>query len=395
MKKTTTLGSKIRTTRFNLLDVLFLVVIFSLLSITITIFIFRKALNKNESSNIDKVYNQIVNNYYQEVNKEELANSAIDGMMKYLGEKYSIYMDKDSTEALSEQLDGTYKGIGVIVQMNKEGLTIMDVFKDSPADKGGLNVGDIILQMDEYKVDSSSDINEAVQYIKDHDEIAFLIKRHESEVIINIRSTNVDNPVVSSKLLTSDNNNYGYIYLGSFSSASYKQFRGYLEDLEKSDIKGLIIDLRENRGGYLEQAHQIASMFIKKGKVLYTLKEKNSSKAYLDETDEERTYPIVIITNNNTASSSELLAMALKEDNGALIVGTTTVGKGKVQETASLGSSMVKYTTAMWYSPNRNNIDGVGIKPNYIVELSKKYYNNPTDENDNQLKKALDILIQK
>ena len=385
MKKVVTLRNRLSLSRFTLIDVLFLVIIFSLLSVTITIFIFRKYVKVNNTSEIDKVYNQIVNNYYEEVNKEELSNSAIDGMMKYLGEKYSIYMDTNTSKSLTEELDGKYKGVGIVIKMSDEGLTIIEVLKNSPAEKGGLQKGDQILQLDDYVITKDTDAKDVVNYIKEHEETAFLIKRNESEVIINIKTSDVDNPVVGSKLLTDDNNNYGYIYLESFSSAAYVQFKGALEELEKDNIKGLIIDLRDNRGGYLEQAEEIASIFVSKNKVLYSLKEKNDTRVVFDRTDEKREYPIVIITNGNTASSSELLALTLKENNGALIIGTTSYGKGKVQQTASVGdSSMIKYTTATWYSPNHNNIDGVGIRPNYIVKYK---------ENDNQLNKALSVLI--
>lgn len=394
MKKVVTLRNKLSLSRFTLMDVFFLVIIFSLLSVTITIFVFKKYIKVNNTNDIDKVYNQIINNYYEEVNKDELSKSAIDGMMKFLSEKYSIYMDTTSTNKLNEELDGKYHGVGIVVQLKENGLFIIDVLKGSPAELGGLEKNDQILQLNDYVVDKN--VQEIVDYIKEHDEIAFLIKRNESEVIININTVDIDNPVTTSKLLTYDNNNYGYIYLESFSSASYKQFRYELESLEKDNIKGLIIDLRDNKGGYLDQADSISSMFVQKNKVLYSLKDKSEQTTFYDKTDEYREYPIVIITNSMTASCSELLALTLKENNGALIVGTQSLGKGKVQESMNVSnSSMVKYTVAKWYSPNNNNIDEVGIRPNYIVELNKKYYSEPTDKNDNQLNKAIEVLVKK
>lgn len=391
MKKVVTLRNRLSLSRFTLVDVIFLVIIFSLLSVTITIFVFKKYIRINNTNDIDKVYNQIINDYYEDVDKDELSKSAIDGMMKFLGEKYSIYMDTDSTNRLTEELDGKYHGVGVVVQYKDNKLVIVDLLKDSPAEKGGLQKGDQIIQLNDYVV--TEDTNATVNYIKEHDEIAFLVRRNESDVIINIKTSDIDNPVTSSKIISKDDNNYGYIYLGSFTSAAYKQFKSELVSLEKENIKGLIIDLRDNRGGYLDQAELISSMFVQKGKTLFYLKDKNESKAWIDGTDEKRDYPIVVITNGNTASSSEVLAMSLKENNGALIVGTKSLGKGKVQETTSVSNdSMVKFTTAKWYSPNNNNIDGVGINPNYIVELSKKYYQYPIDKNDNQLNKAIEVL---
>ena len=391
MKKVVTLRNRLSLSRFTLVDVIFLVIIFSLLSVTITIFVFKKYIKINNTNDIDKVYNQIINDYYEEVDKEELSKSAIDGMMKFLGEKYSIYMDTDSTNRLNEELDGKYHGVGIVAQKKDDGLYIIDVLKGTPADLGGLQKDDQILQLNDYVV--KDNIEDAVKYIKEHDEIAFLIKRNESEVIINIKTSDIDNPVTSSKIISKDDKKYGYIYLESFSSSAYKQFKNELVSLEKDNINGLIIDLRDNRGGYLDQLIEISSMFVKKDKTLFYLKDKNNSYEHFDKTDEYRDYPIVILTNGLTASCSEMLALILKENNGALIVGTTTFGKGRVQETSSVGdSSMVKFTVAKWYSPNNNNIDEIGIRPNYIVELNKKYYSEPLEKNDNQLKKAIEVL---
>ena len=394
MKKIDEIKEKFSIGRFNILDVIFLVVIFSLLSITITTFIYRKRMINKPNNDIDKVYDQIINNYYEEVNKDELAESAIDGMMKYLGEKYSIYLDKSSTDSLNNELDGKYKGIGIVALKNDEGVFVNNIYTNSPAEIAGIHVGDQITYYDGKKVDNNTDLDEFVQYIREHDEVALTIHRNDSDVLINLRTTDIDNPVVASKLLTNDEDNYGYIYLESFSSAATNQFKGALEELEKSNIKGLIIDLRSNKGGYLEQANGIASMFIRKGKVLYSIKDRYADTQYFDESEEHREYPVVVLVNGLTASSSELLAISLKESYGAILVGTKTFGKGKIQQTSNIGdSSMVKYTTATWYSPNHNSIDGQGIRPGYTVELSKEYIKRPIDKNDNQLKKGLSVLV--
>ena len=394
MKKIGEIKEKFSIGRFTLLDVIFLVIIFSLLSITITTFIYRKRSINQSTNDINKVYDQIVSNYYEEVNKDELAESAIDGMMKYLGEKYSIYMDASSTDSLNNELDGKYRGTGIIAELNKDGLFVHDIMVNSPAETAGIHVGDKITYYNGTKVDSSTSLNDFVKYVREHDEVSLTIQRNDSDILINLRTTEIDNLVVSSKLLTNDEDNYGYIYLESFSSAATNQFKAALEELEKSDIKGLIIDVRSNKGGYLEQANGIASMFVRKGKTLYSVKDRYNDKVYFDESEEHREYPVVVLVNGLTASSSELLAISLKESYGAILVGTKTFGKGKIQQTSNIGdSSMIKYTTATWYSPNHNNIDGQGIRPGYTVELSKEYVKNPIDKNDNQLKKALRVLV--
>lgn len=394
MKKIRDLKEDINVVRFNIVDMIFIVVIFSLISIIITTFTIKHNKLNKPSNTIDEAYNQIVNNYYQDVNRDELANSAIDGMMNYLNEKYSVYMNDNQMNILNDELDGTYKGIGVIAEQKKDGIYVYNVFKNSPADKAGMRIGDKLLKVDEIDA-TTTPLADVVSYIQSHDDISFILSRDNEEVIVNVTTTNIDNPVVNSKLLTDDNNNYGYIYLESFSGASSTQFRNALDELEKNDIKGLIIDLRSNKGGYIEQASNIANMFIKEGKKLYSYKEKNKEIDITDTTSEERSYPIVVIVNSTTASSSELLTMALKESYGALTVGVKTYGKGRTQEITKLSDNAnIKYTTGLWYSPNHNNIDGVGIKPSYIVDLNKEYYKNPIDKNDNQLAKALSILIK-
>ena len=394
MKKIRDLKEDINVVRFNIVDMIFIVVIFSLISIIITTFTIKHNKLNKPSNTIDEAYNQIVNNYYQDVNRDELANSAIDGMMNYLNEKYSVYMNDNQMNILNDELDGTYKGIGVIAEQKKDGIYVYNVFKNSPADKAGMRIGDKLLKVDEIDA-TTTPLADVVSYIQSHDDISFILSRDNEEVIVNVTTTNIDNPVVNSKLLTDDNNNYGYIYLESFSGASSTQFRNALDELEKNDIKGLIIDLRSNKGGYIEQASNIANMFIKEGKKLYSYKEKNKEIDIIDTTSEERSYPIVVIVNSTTASSSELLTMALKESYGALTVGVKTYGKGRTQEITKLSDNAnIKYTTGLWYSPNHNNIDGVGIKPSYIVDLNKEYYKNPIDKNDNQLAKALSILIK-
>lgn len=394
MKKMVKIKDSVNEGKFTIIDVIFLVIIFSLLSIAITTFIFKKKRIAVANNDIDKVYNQIINNYYEEVDKDELSKSAIDGMMNYLGEKYSIYLDKDSTNQLNNELDGKYKGIGIVAVQNKDGIFVDDVMKNSPADSAGLQPGDKITYYSGNKIDSNTKLIELLDYIKENDEVALTIKRNDSDILINLRTTDIDNPVVSSKLLTSDNNNYGYIYLESFTGASSIQFKNALDELEKNDLKGLIIDLRTNKGGYLEQSHAIASMFVRKGKILYSIKDRNTDDIKYDDTDEHREYPVVVLVNSMTASASELLAISLKESYGALLVGTTTYGKGKIQQTSNIGdSSMIKYTTATWYSPNHNNIDGQGIRPSYTVKLSRAYIKNPIDKNDDQLKKGLSVLV--
>ena len=181
-----------------------------------------------------------------------------------------------------------------------------------------------------------------------------------------------------------------------FSNSVSEQVENALEELRSKNIDGLIIDLRNNSGGYLEEAYQTAEIFLPKGSVIYSLLQKDNRKQeFKDKTNDKQVVPIVVLVNGNTASAAEILAAALKDSYGAVLVGSQTYGKGKVQHTYSLSSGeMVKYTASLWYRPNGTNIDGTGIIPDYQVE--NDFETNEANETiiiDNQYKKAIDIII--
>ena len=186
--------------------------------------------------------------------------------------------------------------------------------------------------------------------------------------------------------------NIGYMYIETFSTTVANQVEKALKRIDNDKISKLIIDLRNNGGGYLSAASDIASMFLEKGKKIYSLEDKDSIKDYNDETDEKKNLKVVLLVNDGTASASEILTAALKDSYGAEVVGTTTFGKGKVQQTKSLSDgTMVKYTTARWLRPNGECIDNIGIKPDYEVDLIK----NENDEIiDTQLEKAIEVVLK-
>jgi carboxyl-terminal processing protease len=176
--------------------------------------------------------------------------------------------------------------------------------------------------------------------------------------------------------------------LSSFSSHSYNDLKKELEELENDNIDSLIIDLRDNTGGYLTAATDISNLFLEKGKVIYSLENKNKVKTYKDETKESRKYDIVVLINYNTASAAEILAAALKDSYGAVLVGKTSFGKGKVQTMKYYEETMIKYTSAKWLRPNGECIDEIGLIPDYEVDI--QYGNNIIY--DLQLDKAIELL---
>lgn len=383
---------------YTLKEVILITVIFTIFfsvlsGITVYLLSDKNIIASSNVKDITNTYNEIKNSYYETVDEEELKNSAINGMMNFLNEKYSIYMDKDSTDSLNKKLDGNYKGIGISVSKIKDDIKIVEVFEGTPASNAGLIKNDIIKKVDDLEVTKDTSLNDVVSLIKEKDKISISVLRDNEIKEFKIDVKNIEQPVTSSDVYELDNKKIGYIYLSTFSENSYSQFRKKLIELENKGIDSLIVDVRSNTGGYLESANDIASMFIKKGKALYTLSEKNNNKVFYDETVESRDYDIVVLVDSITASASEVLASALKESYGATIIGTKTYGKGRVQQTSSLSNkTMIKYTSALWLTPNGNSIDGVGIIPGIEVKLSKKYAENPSDKTDDQLQKALKFL---
>ena len=187
----------------------------------------------------------------------------------------------------------------------------------------------------------------------------------------------------------------GYIGISIFSSVSPKQFKNKLEDLESENIDGLVIDVRNNNGGYLTAVTDIVSCLLPKGKVIYQVQRNDEKNVTKDKTSTSREYPIAILVNGYSASASEILAASIKESYGGFVVGTKTYGKGTVQQVKQLSDgSMIKYTVENWLTPDGNWIDGKGIEPTNVVELDNNYYNNPIFDNDNQLQEAL-VLVSK
>ncbi len=344
-----------------------------------------------------KSYNNITANYYDNIDEKSLVDAAINGMLNYLGDPYTTYLDKTNTNSLTDALAGTYEGIGIEVSKNENNeIEVKTVFDDTPSSEAGLLVGDVILKINEEDVTTKT-TTDAVAIIKSSksSNIKLQIKRNEEIKDIDVVRKELYLPVVSSELLSQNDKNIGYIAVDKFSETVFEQFSKELNKLEKNSLDGLIIDLRNNTGGFLVGATKMAELFLEKGKVIYSLQSKLDNEVTKDETDEKRDYKVYILVNKSSASASEILAAALKYSYGAKLVGTTTYGKGKVQKTSKLSDgTMYKYTSAKWLTPNGDCIDGIGLSPDLNVELSEEYANNMTKENDNQLQMALYEIVK-
>lgn len=354
------------------------------------------AVTKDLKKVVDTYY-AIVDNYYGELDRDKLIDGAVEGMISSVGDTFTSYSDTDSTSSFDETINGSYEGIGCTVATLEDGtISVIDMFEASPSYKAGLKVGDIILKVDgeSYEGKNSNDIS---NYIKNSgkSKIVLTVKRDNEEKDISINLSKVEIPHVSGKVIEQDSKKIGYIKISLFASNSYKQFKNKLDELEKSNIDDLIIDVRDNSGGYLSSVTDICNLFLDKGKVIYQLEDSKGKVKKKDTTKEKRKYDIVVLINGGSASASEILASAIKESYGGDIVGTNSYGKGTVQQTKKLlDGSMIKYTTQKWLTPDGNSINGVGVTPTKVVELNEEYFNNPTTENDNQLQEAIKLILE-
>ena len=337
-------------------------------------------------------YNNIIDNYYDDIDEDALVDAAINGMLNYLGDPYTTYLDESNTNLLTDSLSGTYEGIGVKVTNTEENkILITNVLDDSPASKSGILVGDIISKIDGTDLNGKT-ANDAVNLIKSNNTNNVELEISRDGEIINyiLEKSNLYIPSIYKEIFNQNDKKVGYIQISKFSDTVYNQFNKELTSLEESNIDSLIVDLRNNTGGYLSGATNIAEIFLEKGKIIYSLESKMDKEDIKDTSEEHRNYKVFVLINHSSASASEVLASALKYSYGATLVGTTSYGKGKVQKTSKLNDgTMYKYTSAKWLTPNGDCVDEVGIVPDIVVELSEKYVDEPTFENDNQIQTAI------
>ena len=387
---------KERNASFNLVEVIVIIIMTSLIvGVSTGVIVYKNYKEEPPEETKDtkyynelkKAYENIINGYVEKVDESKLVNAAIEGMYNYLGDPYTSYIDEDGAENLNDRLNG-YTGIGVEITKVNEGILVVNVFENSPAAKAGIEAGDILIKLngtDITKASASEVSNSIKTSSQDSVELTFLRSNITITKTVNVKS--IDVPTVTKNNIDGT----GYIKIDTFSNDTYNQFKNALEELEQNEINNLIIDVRNNGGGYLNSAVEIAELFIEKGKNIYGLQNKKEITFYQDKTKTKRNYKVAVIVNGSSASASEILASALKESYGATIVGTTSYGKGTVQETSELASGgMIKYTTAYWLTPNGNSINNKGIKPD--IEIEYNYVENDLIDNDIQIQGALNAV---
>ena len=338
--------------------------------------------------------------YIGEIDEEKMLEGAAKGYVNGLGDAYTQYLTVEDMQELREDTDGRYVGIGVYVTTDTktDSILIIGVFKGSPALEAGIQAGDIIKKVNgvEYL---GSQLSDAVAILKGGEgtEVTVTILRDDQEIEFNIVRKTINVEHIAYEMLE---DGIGYIEMDSFNENISKDFENSFNSLKENDMKGLIIDLRDNGGGVVKEATEIASMFAKKGDtILITKNKKEDEKKTISNRDPiVENLSIVVLVNEATASASEILAGALKDNYGVTIIGKNTYGKGIIQSVYALSDgSGLKVTTDEYFTPNHTQINSVGIKPDIEVDLSKDEYGiYQTDkENDKQLLKAIEVLKEK
>jgi carboxyl-terminal processing protease len=342
-------------------------------------------------------------NYFEEVDENLLLEGAVAGMAAYLKDPYTVYYNKEQMAKILEipkKSEETYVGIGVTIITDRDGLvTVVEPFKDEPAYEAGIKQGDKIIKVDDEDVTGLQDENAIVKMIRGPEDtivkitvyrpselrtIDFNVVRKKITVQLNIRSELIDDDI-------------GYIRIISFMDDKIdKEFEQHLKKLLESKIKGLVIDLRDNPGGYYHKVVAIADRLLPEGLIVYTEdRDKNVQKELSDK--KELDMPMAILINGNSASASEILAGAIKDHKKGILVGEKTFGKGLVQNLIPLNDgSGIKITVSRYFTPSGVCIHDTGIEPDVSVKLDEKYRYTPISqvpkEDDTQLIKALESL---
>ena len=361
-----------------------------------------KILVRETSSNQDLIvqlekYKSIIDEFYLgEVNEEDLKEGAIKGYIEGLGDPYTEYISKEEMQEYMEDTLGNYVGIGIYMLLDEENgkIKVLAPMKSSPAETVGIKSGDIIETVDgeEYTKDEMSEVANKIKG-KEGTTVKLGIKRGEENLEFEVTRQNIKVNPVEGKILE---NNIGYVQFASFDETTYEDFKAKYEELKNQGITSLIIDLRNNGGGLVDQATDIADLFVEKDTpLLYEVDKDGNEEIVKAEDDVTINIPTIILTNENTASASEILAGALKDLGKAKIVGTKTYGKGIIQQIIPLNDgSGIKITTEEYQTPNRNKIHEVGIEPDEIVELPETVTNvlEILEDQDTQLQKAIELL---
>ena len=355
-----------------------------------------KVGNTDIYSNLFGLRSLLLAKYDGEIEDEVLLEGAMKGMAEALGDPYTVYMDKEEFDVFMESSQGSFYGIGAQIGVKDEKVRIIAPIEGSAAQKAGLLADDVILKVDDYVV---NDLNTdaVVSRVRGDlgEPVVLTIQRKEGEPFeVKIIREEIETVSVEGEML---DDTLGYIQISTFSDEEVSEkFTNQLNELKDKGMKKLILDLRGNPGGYLDQCIDIASHFIDQGEVVtYTIDKYDNKVVSESKGGDASGMPLVVLVDGGSASASEVVTGALRDHDAATIVGTNTFGKGIVQQLLQLSNEMggLKVTTSRYYTPNGENIHGTGIAPDIEVELTQEVLDQEySREIDPQFQKALEVI---
>lgn len=335
--------------------------------------------------------------YIGDINEEKLIEGAIKGYIEGLDDPYTEYLTKEEMEEFTEETNSEYVGIGVYVTNNRADNTILivGVMKESPALQAGIQAGDIIKKIDD-ETYTGEQLNDATKVLKGKEgtDLKVTVLRDGKELELTVTRKKITVEHVASQML---DDKIAYIQIDSFDNGVAESFKNQITSLKNDGAKGIILDLRSNGGGIVDEATDIADLFLDNGETILITKGKETEEKITKSKNNAiiKNTPVVVLVNEGTASASEILAGALKDKYGATIVGKNSYGKGVIQTLYTLSDgSGLKITTDKYFTPNHNEINKIGIKPDVEIDLTKDadgYYETEIDK-DAQILKAIEIL---
>lgn len=354
----------------------------------------KESYSEDGDENIEQIatniknFREVIDRYYiGEIDEEKMLDETLKGYVKGLGDEYSEYMTEEDWEDFQSNALGNYVGIGIYMGLDKEGnVVIVSPIKQTPAEEAGLKSGDIIVEVDgENVIGQSSEVISNKIKGEAGTKVKIKIARENEYKDFEIERKEIKVYHVESEMLE---NNIGYLSLLTFDDGCADEFKQKYEELKKQGAQKLIIDLRYNTGGIVDESLEILDLILPKDKnLLITVDSDGNKDITKSENDDTIDMEIVVLANEYTASASEILIGALRDHDKATIVGTTTFGKGVIQNVYMLSDgSVLKLTTNEYFTPNESKIHKVGIEPDEEVELDEE------SEEDTQLKKAIEIL---
>lgn len=338
----------------------------------------------------------IKENYVEGAQDDVLMDGAMKGIFEALGDPYSTYLTPSEYKSMNEMTSGSFGGIGVIVTKSEEGyITVVAPIEDTPGEKAGLKTNDKLIKVDDTDL-VGMELDKAVDMIKGEPgtKVKLTVLRDEvrQPLEFEIKREMINQKAVKSEMKEND---IGYIRLSSFDSDAGKDFKKALSALQAKKMKGLILDLRQNPGGYVSSCLEIADELLGEGMVVYT-EDINKNREVYNSKGESLNVPLIILVDEGSASASEILAGAVKDREAGLLIGTKTFGKGLVQSVEGLkDGSGFKLTTQKYYTPKGISINKIGIEPNIIVKaLEIKEGQRAEDVKDVQLERAMQEMLK-